>query len=315
MSFRGVAPAMSGQWSRREALRGAALSAAVAAAGCLGLGASPEQRLRDHADELEKLADVGAALEAGYRTAGRYVRSEAGVLGEPFLNAQIQGVEPTEPHAVLFDLTDEGTYEPLGLKWFVPAEGREDPPTLFGREFDGPFGSEAGVIPEHYALHAWLFRENPDGVFARYNPAVEVAPLVEAVAPVREALAPFRLGSTAEKRGYANTEKCVTVDGEGYGVPFERTENAGSGGTDPQAPPVLLYRLTSNWSYRLLGAEWYVPADGASSPPELFGRQFHDPTDGHSPEVDQPRHYGLHAWLFRANPEGMFARYHPTVTC
>lgn len=35
------------------------------------------------------------------------------------------------------------------------------------------------------------------------------------------------------------------------------------------------------------------------------------PVVGHYPS--QPRHYGLHVWLFSDNPNGMFAEYNPDV--
>jgi hypothetical protein len=172
---------------------------------------------------------------------------------------------------------------------------------------------EAPSIPRHYGLHAWLFRDNPDGLFAVYNAGLEPSPLVERIAPVRETLADYRIGADAREAGYTNTEACIATAGGGYGVPFVRDD--GAGGTDPENPPVLLYRVTTNWTYLLMGAEWYVPTADADGPPSLFGERFHDAAAGHSPKTDQPEHYGLHAWLFHANPDGLFAPFNPTVTC
>lgn len=306
---------MSRRVRRRELLRSTASAASVATVGCLGLGPSPEERLESYDDELLALGDLESALDAGYETAGRYVRTDEGALGEPFYNRDVTDLSPTQPHAVVFDLTDDGGYEPLGLKWFAPADDRDEPPSLFGREFDGPIQTGIAGVPEHYALHAWLFRDNPEGTFALYNPAVEPAPLVDAISPVRASLEPYHSSVDAEADGFENTEKCIAVDDAGYGVPFERRDAVSEGSTDPESPPILLYRVTPSWSYRLLGAEWYVPADDANATPSLFGRTFHEPAAGHSPEGEQPRHYGLHAWLFAANPNGMFARRNPRIPC
>lgn len=44
--------------------------------------------------------------------------------------------------------------------------------SLFGEPFNEPMlGHESGM-PIHYDLHAWIFRGNPAGVFADFNPKV-----------------------------------------------------------------------------------------------------------------------------------------------
>ncbi|MEV4946257.1 hypothetical protein [Streptomyces sp. NPDC053755] len=57
----------------------------------------------------------------------------------------------------------------VALEWVVPNTGQAQP-EIFGRGFDGP-----EVIPgvgDVYSLHAWIFKKNPKGVFAPYNPRV-----------------------------------------------------------------------------------------------------------------------------------------------
>ena len=45
-------------------------------------------------------------------------------------------------------------------------------PSLFDLPFDGPMlGHDAGM-PIHYDLHVWLYRHNPAGLFAMWNPRV-----------------------------------------------------------------------------------------------------------------------------------------------
>ncbi|MFB6155674.1 MAG: hypothetical protein ABEJ22_07235 [Haloferacaceae archaeon] len=50
------------------------------------------------------------------------------------------------------------------------------PPRLFAgdsrRALEGPTEGHYEGQPRHYCLHAWLFAENPEGTFARTNPAV-----------------------------------------------------------------------------------------------------------------------------------------------
>ena len=63
------------------------------------------------------------------------------------------------------------------IVWGFPksASGREPRPTLFGETFMGPMEGHEPLIPKeyvHYDLHAWLFKDNPLGMFAPTNPDV-----------------------------------------------------------------------------------------------------------------------------------------------
>ncbi|MFB6141198.1 MAG: hypothetical protein ABEJ26_12280 [Halosimplex sp.] len=284
-------------------------------AGCLARGPSPEEQAREAREPLSKYRDVSAALADGYRTAATYVRSDDGVVGTPFVDRSVDELDPERPQVLLYDLTSEGRYELMGAKWYRPTEETDSPPSLFGKSFAGPQEDEVSLVPEHYGLTAWLFRENPEGLFRSANPAVEPAELVSTVESLREGLRDYLAGRGATEDGYRNTEKCVGTERGGYGVPFVDESARTTGGTDPTRPPILLYRVTPAWSYRLVGAEWFVPAAETDSRPSMFGFEFHEPTGAHSPKVDQPEHVGLHAWLFRANPGGMFAPFNPTLSC
>lgn len=116
--------------------------------------------------------------------------------------------------------------------------------------------------------------------------------------------------SKAEEAGYQSTDECVEEDGGGMGIHYV---NQDIKGINPEKPPVLMYQTADDGSMELMGAEWLVPADAVDSTPTLFGQKFDGPMAGHNP--NQPRHYDLHAWLFRPNPAGMFAGLNPLVTC
>lgn len=301
--------------SRRRFLEGSAVLGAGAISGCLSLGPSPEEQIAEHRDSLAKYCDPSKALADGYRTAAEYAQGDQGVIGTPFVNTGIEELKPEKPQALLYDLREDGTYELLGVKWFRPTARVDSAPTLFGKTLAGPQEGEVPAIPEHYGLTAWLFRDNPEGLFARYNPAIKPVPLVETVTSVRRPLREYRTGRSATEAGYRNTEKCIETEQGFYGVPFVDETSGDSDGTNLSRPPVLLYRLTNSWSYQLIGAEWSVPADQTDSPPALFGFDFHVPMDPHSPNTGNSRHYGLHAWLFSANPRGMFSRFNPALIC
>jgi hypothetical protein len=81
------------------------------------------------------------------------------------------------------------------------------------------------------------------------------------------------------------------------------------GTPDETAPEVLLYEPVKPSGMRLVGVEFIVPFDQwtSSTPPVLFGRQM---SRNETFQV-----WALHAWLFKRNPQGVFADWNPTVNC
>lgn len=110
--------------------------------------------------------------------------------------------------------------------------------------------------------------------------------------------------------GYENREHCI----DGYGIPFVNTDITDLSWNDPR---VLLYQQSNSSEYELLGVEWLLSEDDVDEQPTLFGgedeQSFHEPMDGHYP--GQPRHYGLHGWLFTDNPNGQFALTNTNISC
>jgi hypothetical protein len=45
-------------------------------------------------------------------------------------------------------------------------------PRLFGRRFDLTTSPNRYGLPAFYSLHAWVWRDNPAGTFAMWNPRV-----------------------------------------------------------------------------------------------------------------------------------------------
>jgi len=266
----------------------------------------------EHREALSKYRDVSVALSNGYQSAATYVQGTNGVMTTPFINPYIDTLDPERPQILLYDLTPQGTYELVGTKWYRPATAVDAAPRLFGRQLNGPQDGHVPSVPEHYGLTAWLFRENPDGLFEPFNPAIEPVELVSQVTSVRQSLEPYLSGGGATDNGYMNTETCLDAERGFYGVPFV---NDAAETTTPSNPPILLYRVTPNWNYVLLGVEWYVPTTEAESPPSMFGFEFHEPLPPHGSKVGQGEHYGLHAWLFTANPRGMFEPFNPALSC
>lgn len=102
----------------------------------------------------------------------------AGGMGVHFLNTALIGpeVDALKPQVLIYE-PDGDRLRLVAVEWFVPlATGIKERPRLFDREFDGPMEGHPPLLPlmlHHYDLHAWLWKENPAGLFSPTNPNVK----------------------------------------------------------------------------------------------------------------------------------------------
>ncbi|MCW9706113.1 hypothetical protein [Fodinibius salsisoli] len=132
------------------------------------------------------------------------------------------------------------------------------------------------------------------------------------LAKIRRATARYHDVDTAIEDGFEQILPC-TENPEGSGaigvvyVNFDRLDLT----IDLRKPEVLFYEPQPNGGLQLVGGEPVVPIDqwdeGNDNPPSLFGREFHRNEDHGL--------YGLHMWIWKDNPEGMFSFWHPNVSC
>jgi hypothetical protein len=121
------------------------------------------------------LSTVGCVHYSGEKVAGRMEYAK-GAMGVHFVNLTVKGPpDPMKPNVLI--------YEPVGkelklvaVEWLVPlTPDTKEVPSLFGQRFMGPMEGHEPLIPKefhHYDLHAWLFKDNPLGMFAPTNPKV-----------------------------------------------------------------------------------------------------------------------------------------------
>lgn len=77
---------------------------------------------------------------------------------------------------------------------------------------------------------------------------------------------------------------------------------------DALKPELLVYAPTPNGGLKLAAVEYLVLADALTGPvPELFGQTFR-----FNPHINA---WVLHVWLWRGNPDGLFADWNPAVRC
>ena len=95
-------------------------------------------------------------------------RGDEGPVGTVYVNlARLMDgvVDPESPDALIYEPSRNGTLHLVGVEFAVPNAG-QTPPTFLGATFQSE--PEFGV----YALHAWVWRTNPEGLFAETNPRV-----------------------------------------------------------------------------------------------------------------------------------------------
>jgi hypothetical protein len=86
--------------------------------------------------------------------------------GDPTL---IDGtVELLRPELLMYEPRRDGSLRLVGIEYIVPVDAwaQPTPPTLLGQTFH--HNQALGI----YALHVWLWRDNPAGLFADWNPRV-----------------------------------------------------------------------------------------------------------------------------------------------
>jgi hypothetical protein len=122
------------------------------------------------------LSTVGCVYYSGEKIPG-HMEYPKGAMGIHFVNLTVTGPKPDSmrPNVLI--------YEPVGrdlrliaVEWLVPLAGAKERPTLFGQPFQGPMEGHFPLIPKeftHYDLHAWLFKNNPLGMFSPTNPDVK----------------------------------------------------------------------------------------------------------------------------------------------
>jgi hypothetical protein len=123
--------------------------------------------------------DVDAAEAAGYAstldTLGCFQDATQGGMGLHYLNQSLMDatVDIAHPEALVYELAADGTIAGLvAHEYIVPIEAwtAADPPTLFGVAFH-----RHPTLPL-WVLHTWIWKDNVNGVFADWNPAVRQCP-------------------------------------------------------------------------------------------------------------------------------------------
>lgn len=94
--------------------------------------------------------------------------------------------------------------------------------------------------------------------------------------------------------------------------------------TDFRNPSILIYEPQRDGSLALVAVENLVfqkswAATGAKQPPSFHGVAWDTMQDDPETAIDEAHmfepHYDRHVWIYRDNPNGVFAPFNPAVTC
>ena len=157
----------------------------------------------------ERYRDVNVAKAEGYTTDNKCVTAEMlgfpaemGAMGLHYVRRDMLGLPPKppakqvgrvsgtgthtdfrKPAILIYEPRADGTLELVAVENLVfrkawHAAGNKRPPTFHGVEYDAMSDDpkteidEAHMFEPHYDRHVWVHRDNPNGVFAQFNPTV-----------------------------------------------------------------------------------------------------------------------------------------------
>jgi hypothetical protein len=135
------------------------------------------------------------------------------------------------------------------------------------------------------------------------------------LAALRRAIGPYHNVERAKAVGWEvvipdlDGSLCFQSGAGGMGFHYADPGLIADGLVDAARPEALLSEPQKNGRLRLVAVEYLVPIARwtGAQPPRLYGREF--------PEVPGFGVYGLHVWIGKENPEGLFEPYNPSVSC
>jgi hypothetical protein len=172
-----------------------------------------------------------------------------------------------------------------------------------------------------------------------------LAPGEPALAEVRAATERFRDVKVALAEGYMRdpANMCDTAEMMGkpanlgaMGIHYFRPDMLGISAppnprvsgtgthTDFRKPAILIYEPQADGSLELVAVENLVFAKawkeaGHAAPPAYYGVTYDTMVDDPATSVDEAHnfepHHDRHVWIYRTNPNGVFAQFNPEVTC
>jgi hypothetical protein len=129
-------------------------------------------------------------------------------------------------------------------------------------------------------------------------------------ATMRRVTARYHDLEVAKKEGFVFLHACENRPGEGpVGIVYVNLTRLMDGVVEADSPDALIYAPRGNNRPKLMGVEFAIPYAlwPHQEAPKFLGNTFQS--------EDEFGVYGLHAWVWSENPNGMFAESNPNVIC
>jgi hypothetical protein len=147
-----------------------------------------EGYVRDPFDLCETAAMMGRPASLGAMGIHYFRPDLLGITAPPSPRVSGSGTHTDfrRPSILIYEPQANGALELVAVENLVfaaswLAAGHSEPPTFHGVPYDsmrddpGTAEDEAHMFEPHFDRHVWIHRENPNGVFAPFNPAVTCA--------------------------------------------------------------------------------------------------------------------------------------------
>ena len=106
----------------------------------------------------------------------------AGAMGIHYVKGalvQAGTIDAARPQALVYERTPDGRLQLAAVEYVVLQVGwdaaHSAPPSLFGQPFMLTPADNRYGLPAFYSLHAWIWKDNPTGMFSMWNPNVSCA--------------------------------------------------------------------------------------------------------------------------------------------
>jgi hypothetical protein len=129
----------------------------------------------------------------------------------------VPSVDAATPEALVYEPERNGRLRLVAVEYIVFQAAwdatHSSPPSLFGEDFELLSGPNRYGPDAFYELHAWIWKQNPRGMFEDWNPRVSCASAQSSasVARVRSAAAPIQW-TAAQLKGLADAYSAKNPD-------------------------------------------------------------------------------------------------------
>jgi hypothetical protein len=164
---------------RKTAITAVAVGAmAIIALGFAMTAAARQDTVSAVRAATARFNSIEQAKKAGYQRF--YVCTEqpgVGTMGQHYVNFDLVGnpaIDPLHPEALVYEPRADGSLKLVALEWVRVGPVTNPGPSVLGMPMlHVGSGNRYGIEPDgFYERHYWLYKSNPAGDFADWNPRV-----------------------------------------------------------------------------------------------------------------------------------------------